>query len=102
MTQTNKMGVVISIQDETERKYVQLSTYLLEKKTAKGVGLNEATIFTAPNSVESTFRDYLLPDPRIEVVEITTKVIDVISNDADKYALFARMSLSIEEDMIND
>jgi len=94
---TSFKRAIISIQDNNEKKYVQLKTVLGSSAVCNAVDLEEATLFDNPSKIQWTLDNFVFTNPSIEAVTVEIKVDSMISTEVEKYQLFLELSKQMEE-----
>jgi hypothetical protein len=96
-----KIGIVISTMEETAigkvKKFIYRKNGLFTDPTCETVELQDATIFYDPEQIEYIMNNFLIPDPKLEIVETTINVVKQINSKSEKYAVYAELSELLEK-----
>lgn len=97
MEKITRKRVVVSLIEDGEKVYIEKSEFLGSPSVCKTVPLEEATLFDNPRAIQNTLDKFAIPNPKLEVVEVTVAVRKAITSESEKYELFAELSRAEEK-----
>jgi hypothetical protein len=82
-------AVAITCDDNGKRSFLKWKRVLGAPDTLETVAFKDATFFTDPELVEDLLRQFTLPDPKVELLDV--KHVRSIVDNKDKYSVYVQM-----------